>query len=104
MLPRIVLDKLVIAEVSFQTVTDGVYKKHVGPKRKGWPKFPLDLGPLVVPTSTWAVVLGDQIVSLKLGFSLKIKHAPKGFLDAHFKQNHINDGYSHEEDLDHSIY
>ena len=48
--PRIVPDRLVIEEVSFQTVTDGVYKKINGPKRKGWPKFPLDLGPLVVPS------------------------------------------------------
>ena len=59
MLPKIVLERLFNEEVSFHTVTDGVYKKLVGPKKKGWPKFPLNLRPLVVPTSTWAVVMGD---------------------------------------------
>ena len=68
MFPKIVLDIMVIEEVSFQTVTDDVCKKLVGPKRKGCPKFPLNLGSLVIPTSTWAAILGDQIVSLKLGF------------------------------------
>ena len=85
MLPKIVLSRIVIEEVSFQNVTDGVYKKIIGPKRKVWPKFPLDLGPPVIATSTWPALLSDQIVSLKLGFSFKRKHDPKGFLDAHFK-------------------
>ena len=35
MLPKIVPDRLVLEEVSFQNVTDGVYKKLVSPKRKG---------------------------------------------------------------------
>ena len=73
MLPKIVPDRLVIEEVSFQTITNGVYKKLVGPKRKGYPKFPLNLGLLAIQTSTWDVVLSDHIVSLKLGFSSKKK-------------------------------
>ena len=35
MLPRIVPNRLVLEEVAFYTVTDVVYKKLVGPKRKG---------------------------------------------------------------------
>ena len=97
MLPKIVLDRLVIEEVSFQTIIEWVYKKLVGPKRKGWPKFPLNLGLLVIPTSTWATVLSDHIVSLKLSFDSKRKHDPKGFLDTHFKKNHVKSGYIHEE-------
>ena len=81
-----------------------MYKKCVGPKRQGWPKFPLDIGPLVIPTSNWVVVLGDQIVSLKLGFACKRNQHPNGFLDAHFKQNHVKNGYAHEEVLGDSIY
>ena len=104
MLPKIVLNRLVIEEVSFQIVTDGVYKKLVIPKRKYWPKFPLNLGSLLIPNSIWVVVLGDQIASFKLGFAAKRKHDPKGFLDAHFKQNHIKGGYVHEEVPDNSIY
>ena len=89
--------------MAFQTITDGVYKKIVGPKKKGWPKFPLNLGSLVIPTSTWATTLGEQIVSLKVGFSSKRRHDPKGFLDAHFKQYHIKISYGHEEFPDDSI-
>ena len=37
MLPRVVPNKLVLEEVAFQTVTDGVYKKLMGPKIKGGP-------------------------------------------------------------------
>ena len=74
MFPNIVPNRLVLEEVSFQTVTDGVYKKLVAPKRKGWPKFPLNIGSFVISTSIWDAVLGDQIVSLKLGFSLKRRH------------------------------
>ena len=52
MLPRIVPDRLVLEEVAFQTVNDGVYRKLIDPKKKAWPKFPLHLGSLVIPTST----------------------------------------------------
>ena len=39
MLPKIVPNRLVIEEVTFHTVTDGVYKKLVAPKRKGCLSF-----------------------------------------------------------------
>ena len=104
MFPKIVHNRFVIEYLSFHNVTDSVYKKLVGPKRKGWPKFPLNLGSFLIPNSIWAVVLGDQIASLKLGFSIKIKHDPKGFLDAHFKKNHVKSGYVHEEVPDEFIY
>ena len=83
--PKIVPDRLVLEEVSFQIITNGVYRKILSPKRKGWPKFPLKLRSVVVPISTWATLLGDQIASLNLGFALKRRHDPKGFLDAHYK-------------------
>ena len=89
--------------MAFQTINDGVYKKLIGPKKKAWPKFPLHLGSLVIPTSTWDAVLGEQIQSLKLGFSTKRKHDPKGCFDAHFKQYHIKINYVHEEIPDDSI-
>ena len=40
MLPKVVPDRLVIEEIYFQTVTEGVYKTLAGPKRRVWPKFP----------------------------------------------------------------
>ena len=59
MLPKIVPNRLVLEEVAFQTVNDGVYMRLIGPKKKAWPKFPLNLGSLVIPTLTWAAVLGE---------------------------------------------
>ena len=80
MLPKFVLDKLVLEEISFQTVTEGIYKKCVAPKRKVWPKFPITLGSLSIPTSTWESELSDHIVSLNLGFLVKGSMIPRGLL------------------------
>ena len=98
MLPKVVPDRLVIEEISFQIVIEGVYKKLAGPKRRVWPKFPQNLGPLSIPTSTWAAELSDHIVSLKLGFSSKRKHDPKGWVDARLRKNNFKAGYIHEEE------
>ena len=59
---------------------------------------------MVIPTSTWATVLGEHIVSLKLNFASKRIHDPKGFLNSHFKKYHIKIAYAHEELPDDSIY
>ena len=61
MLPKIVPNGLVLVEVAFQTVNDKVYRKLIGSKKKAWHKFPMNLGSLFIPTSTWAAVLGEQI-------------------------------------------
>ena len=104
MLPKFVPDRLVLEEISFQTVTEGIYKKCATPKRKVWPRFPITLGSLSVPTSTWASDLCDHIVSLKLGFARKRQHDPKGIVDLHLKLNHFKTGYVHEETPDDFIY
>ena len=71
MFPKVVPDRLVLKELSFQIVTEGIYKKCAAPKRKVWPKFPITLGALSIPYSTWASELSDYIMSLKLGFLSK---------------------------------
>ena len=48
--------------------------------------------------------LNDHIVLLKLGFSSKRQHDPKGIIDLHLKHNHFKIGYAHEEVSDESIY
>ena len=52
MLPKVVPNRLVLEEISFHIVTEGIYKKCVAPKRKVWPRFPITLGSLSVATST----------------------------------------------------
>ena len=49
MFPKVVPDRLVLEELSFQIVTKGIYKKCVAPKKKVWPKFPFALGSLSYP-------------------------------------------------------
>ena len=85
MLPKVVPDRLVLEELSFQVVTEGIYKKCVAPKRKFWPRFPITLGSFNVPTSTWELEFSDNIMSLKLGFASKRKHNPKGIVNLHLK-------------------
>ena len=49
-------------------------------------------------------MLSDHVFSLKLGFSSKRKHDPKGFLDAHFKENHVKIDYIHDKVPNESIF
>ena len=104
MFPKVMLDRLALEEISFQTVTEGIYKKCVAPKRKVWPRFPITLGSLSVSTSTWELELSDHIMSLKLGFASKRKHDPKGIFDLHMRQNNFKTGYVHEETSHDFIY
>ena len=43
MLPIILPDRLVLQEVAYQTVIDGVFPKLAQSKRKAWPKFPSNM-------------------------------------------------------------
>ena len=45
MLPKVVPDRLVLEMISFQIVTEGIYKKCATPKRKFGPSFLLPLDP-----------------------------------------------------------
>ena len=48
LLPRILPEIMVLEEISFQKVIDGVFPKLTADKRKGWTNFPLNLGSLVI--------------------------------------------------------
>ena len=61
LLPRIVPDKMVLQEISYQIVIDGVFPKLASSKRKCWPKFPLNLGFLTMQNSTLATILRKSI-------------------------------------------
>ena len=83
---------------------DGVFPKLTGPKRKGWPKFPLHLGSLVIQNSTHASSLGKRITTLNIGEAPKRMHDPKSFLVNHFTQEHMKSSYVHQTTPDDSIY
>ena len=95
---------VVIEEISFQTMTEKVYKKLAGPKIIFWTKFPQNHRPWSIQNSTWDAEISDHIISLKLGFFSKRKHDPKGWVDAHLRKNHFKVGYTHEEVPEDSIY
>ena len=80
MFPKIVPNRMVLKEITFHTIVDGVFLKLRVAKKKGWPKFPLSLGPFVIQNSTHARTLGNKIVTLKLGESHNKMHDPKLFL------------------------
>ena len=95
---------MVLQEVSFQTIINEVYPKLAQHKRKTWPKFPLNLGSLVLQNSTHATVLGKEIASMNLGEEPKRMHDPKSYLALLFVQEHAKFQYSHEDEPNESIY
>ena len=82
--PRIVPDRMVLEEISFQTMIDGVFPNMTGDKRKGWPKFLLNLGSMVIQNSNHVGFLGKRITTLNLVNSPKRMHDPKSLLSNQF--------------------
>ena len=83
LLQKIIPDRMVLEDISFQTMIDGVFPKMYGDKRRGWTKFPLNLGSLVIHNSTHANFLGKRITNFKLG------EAPKRFYNNQSIVTHI---------------
>ena len=63
---RIVPDRMVLQEISYQTVIDGVFPNIALFKRKCWPKFHLNLGLLIVKNYTRVAVSGKTISKMSL--------------------------------------
>ena len=80
LLPRIVPDQMVLQEFSYQIVIDGDFCKLTKHKKKGWPKFPLNLGNLTIQNVGNACLLGKEISIMSLGEVFKRMHDPVGFL------------------------
>ena len=88
LLARIVPDRMVVQEIAFQTVIDGVFPKLAAAKRKCWPKFPLNLGFFTLQNST-------HVAKMNLEEALKRMHDPKALLANHFVQEHTKIAYAH---------
>ena len=83
LLLRIVPDRMLLQEIAYQIVIDGVFRKFASSKRNSWPKFPLNLEFLVLQNSTHASILGKAIVDMNLGEVPKRMHEPKSYLANH---------------------
>ena len=77
---------MVLQEFSFQMVIDGAHPKLAKHKRKTWPKLLVYIDPLVIQNSTHAIVLGNEITTMKLGEVVKRMHDTKAFLTILFAQ------------------
>ena len=61
---RIVLDQMVLQEITYQTIVDGFFRMLPSSKRKYWPKFPLSFGFSTLQNSTHATILGSKFVDM----------------------------------------
>ena len=104
LLPRIVLDRMVLQEFTFQPIIDGIFPKLAKYKKKAWPKFNLYLDSLVLQNSTHAVVLGKEISIMNLGEAPKRMHDPKYYLANLFAHEHAKSHYVHEDDPNDSMF
>ena len=100
LLPRIVPDKMVLEEVAYQTMIEGIHQLCYSLKRKAWPKFSINIGHLSITTSTHANLLGKKITTLKLEEAPQRIHDPRGFSASHFSQDHLKSHYEHQNEPD----
>ena len=74
---------MVLQEIAFQPIIDGVFLKLEAAKRKCWYKFPLHLGFFTLKNSTQDAILGKSIEEINLGEVSKWMHDPKELLANH---------------------
>ena len=103
-LPRIVPDRMVLQEFSYQTMIDGSFSKLTKHKRKAWPKFPMNLGNLTVQNIVHASLLGKEICFMSLGEASKRMHDPVAYLANLFVHEHVKFQYVHQNEPDDSIF
>ena len=71
---------MVLQEFSYKTLIDGVFPKLTKHKKKAWPKFPVNIGNLMVQNVVHACLLGKENFVISLGEVFKRIHDPVAFL------------------------
>ena len=89
--------------MGYQTVIDGVFSKLTKHKKKVWPKFPMNLGNLIVQNAGHACLLGKDISIMTLGEVFKRMHDRVGFLNNLFSHEHVKFQYVHENEPNDSM-
>ena len=82
---------------------DGDFSKLTKHKKKGWPKFLVNLGNLTVQNAGHACLLGKDIFVMSLREVFKRMHDPVGFFHNVFAQEHVKFQYVHENEPDDSM-
>ena len=94
---------MVLQEFSYQTMIDGDFPKLTKHKNNSWPKFPMNLGNLMVQNHVHACFLGKEISVMSLGEVFKRMHDPVAFLHNLFAHEHVKFQYVHENEPDDSM-
>ena len=79
---------------------NGAFSKLTKHKKKGWPKFPVNLGNLTIQNAGHACLLAKEIYVMSFGEVFKRMHDPVHFLHNVFAQEHVKFQYVHENELD----
>ena len=95
---------MVLQEFSYQTVIDGVFPKLTKHKKRSCPKFLMSIGTLKILNPTHVSLLGKEISTMNLGEASKRMHDPIFYLANIFKHEAVRFQYSHENDLDDSMF
>ena len=103
LLPRIVLDRMVLQEFTYHTVIDGVLPKLTKHRKKGWPKFPVNLGNLTLQSPAHASLVGKEIYVMNLVEAYKTMHDPVAYLANLFAHEHVKFQYVHQNQPDDSM-
>ena len=82
---------------------DGALSKLTKHKKKGWPKFPVNLGNITIYNVGHACLLGKEISVMSLGEVFKRMHDPLGFFHNVFAQEHVKFQDVHENEPDDSM-
>ena len=95
---------MVLQEFAYQTVIDGVLPKLTKHKKKGWPKFPMNIGNLTLQSVAHVYLVGNEIYVMNLGEAFKRMHDLIGYLADLFAHEHLKLQYVHENEPDDSMF
>ena len=95
---------MVLQEFCYETMIGGTFSKLTKHKKKAWPKFPVNLGNLMVQNPIHAPLLGKEISFMILGETPKIMHDLVAYFDNLFSHEHVKFQYVHENGPDDSMF
>lgn len=104
LLPKYVPDRLVLREIAYQTVVEGVTALLSSHSKKTWPKFPIKVGIFTLLNGPHALKEATAIKELCLCTGTLRRHDPKGFIEEHIKIVGLSPSYRHDSTPNDFIY
>lgn len=104
LLPKYVPDWLVLREIAYQTMVEGVTALLSFHSKKTWPKFPIKVGIFTLLNGRHALKEAAAIKELCLCTGTLRRHDPKGFIEEHIKIVGLSPSYQHDSTPNDFIY